>query len=75
MFDNEKLLNYIQRVERLEEIKLEVRSDIREIFIEAESEGFDPKAIKYLIKCRKMSPEDLAETDAINETYRKAINL
>lgn len=75
MFDNEKLLNYIQRVERLEEEKSNIQSDIREVFIEAESEGFDPKAIKYVIKCRKMSPEELAETDAINETYRKAINL
>lgn len=75
MIDSEILLNYIQRVERLEETKSEIQSDIREVFIEAESEGFDPKAIKYVIKCRKMEPEELAETDAINETYRKALNL
>lgn len=75
MIDNEILLNYIQRIERLEEIKQDLLSDIREVFIEAESDGFDPKAIKYVLKCRKMSPEELAETDAINETYRKAINL
>lgn len=49
---------YIERIERLEQEKKDVQQDIKEVYIEAKQNGFNKKAIKQVIKYRKMDPDE-----------------
>ena len=48
----DQLRQYIERVERLEEEKKALMSDIKDIFAEAKSSGFDPKTMRQVIRIR-----------------------
>ena len=52
----DQLKSIIERIERLEEEKSGIASDIKDIFAEAKGNGFDTKAIRTIIKLRKMRP-------------------
>ncbi|MBQ8677226.1 MAG: DUF2312 domain-containing protein [Alphaproteobacteria bacterium] len=71
----DRLLSIIERVERLEEEKKGISDDIRDIFAEAKSAGFDSKAIRAVIKLRKMNAADRDEQEYLVETYRKALGI
>ena len=71
----ERLRSIIERVENLEEDKAGILSDIRDIYAEAKSAGFDTKAIRAVIKLRKMNAADRDEQELLVETYRKALNI
>lgn len=71
----DRLLSIIERVERLEEEKKGISDDIRDIFAEAKSSGFDTKAIRAVIKLRKMNAADRDEQEYLVETYRKALGI
>ena len=73
--DTSRLLSIIERVERLNEEKKGIQCDINDIFAEAKSVGFDVKAIRAIIKLRKMNTADKDEQDFLLETYRKALNV
>ena len=73
--DSLRLEGIVERIERLEEEKKVISSDIRDIYAEAKSVGFDVKIIRKIIKLRSMSACDRDEQDFILETYRKALNL
>lgn len=71
----ERLRSLIERIERLEEEKKELQSDIRDIFAEAKSAGFDVKAMRTILKLRKMNDADRNEQEAVVETYRRALEI
>lgn len=71
----DRLRSLIERIERLEEEKAAIASDIRDIFAEAKSAGFDVKIIKTVIKLRKMNAADRDEQELLLETYRKALDI
>lgn len=71
----DRLRSLIERVERLEEEKKELNSDIRDIFAEAKNAGFDVKAMRTVLKLRKMKVADRNEQEAIVEIYRKALDM
>ena len=71
----DRLRSIIERVERLEDERKALGEDIRDIFTEAKSAGFDVKAIKQIIKLRKQDPADVEEQETILETYRRALGL
>lgn len=71
----DRLRSLIERIERLEKEKKGVQSDIRDIFAEAKSAGFDVKAMRAVIKLRKMNVADRDEQKLILDTYRKALDL
>lgn len=71
----DRLRSLIERVERLEEEKAALASDIRDIFAEAKSAGFDTKTMKTVIKLRKMEAADRDEAEFLLETYRKALDV
>lgn len=72
---SEDLRNYIDRVERLEENKTEVMEDIKTVYQEAKSAGFDPKTMKEIVKKRKMDAHDLEEQELLLELYKRAIGM
>ena len=73
--DSSRLTSLIERIERLEEEKKGIQSDIRDIFAEAKGVGFDVKIMKAIIKLRKMNQADRDEQEFLLETYRKALNV
>lgn len=70
-----RLRSLIERIERLEEERNGISSDIRDIFAEAKSAGFDTKIMKTVIKLRKMDAADRDEQEYLLETYRKALDI
>lgn len=71
----DRLRSLIERIERLEEEKKAISSDIRDIFAEAKSAGFDVKIMRAVIKLRKMNAADRDEQEFLLETYRKALDI
>ena len=71
----DRLRSLIERIERLEEEKKAISSDIRDIFAEAKSAGFDVKIMRAIIKLRKMNAADRDEQEFLLETYRKALDI
>jgi uncharacterized protein (UPF0335 family) len=73
--DSSRLNSLIERIERLEEEKKGIASDIRDIYAEAKGVGFDVKIMRTIIKLRKMNQADRDEQEFLLDTYRKALNV
>ena len=73
--DAERLLSYIERIQRIAEEKKALQNDIKEIFEEAKSANFDIKAMKKILKLRKMDETDRQEEEFILDTYKRALGL
>ena len=71
----DRLRNIIERVERLEEEKRALSSDIKDIMAEAKSAGFDTKIIRRLIKRRKQDSAKAEEEDTLFDTYGIALGM
>jgi uncharacterized protein (UPF0335 family) len=71
----ERLRSFIERIERLEEEKAALSADIREVFAEAKSTGFDTKIMRQVIKLRKMEVDDRQEQEHLLDLYKRAVGL
>ena len=69
----EKLRNYIARIERLEAEKAELAADIREVYAEIKSFGFDTKIARKVVARRKKDPNEIAEEDAMLDMYMEVV--
>lgn len=73
--NDERLRSLIERIERLEEGKKEFMADIRDVFAEAKSAGYDVKAMRTVLKLRKMNVADRDEQEFLVDAYRKALDI
>lgn len=71
----DQLKSIIGRVEKLEEEKTGIAADIRDVFAEAKGNGFDTKAIRTIIKMRKMDASEREEQETILDTYLHALGM
>jgi len=71
----DELKSFIERIERLAEERKALGDDQRAIFAEAKSKGFDPKSMRRIIKRRQKDANELAEDEAIDDTYAHAIGM
>jgi uncharacterized protein (UPF0335 family) len=71
----DQLRLFIERIERLEEEKKGISDDVRDVYAEAKSNGYDPKIMRAIVKLRKMETHTRQEQDALMETYRAALGL
>ncbi len=71
----DQLKSIIERVERLEEEKAGISADIRDVFAEAKGNGFDVKAIRQIIKLRKLEPSEREEQESVLDVYKRALGL
>lgn len=74
-FAAERLLSFIQRIERLIEEKKTIQADIKEVYAEAKSTGFDIKIMKRCIAERAMETSDRTEYYALLDTYLNALGM
>lgn len=71
----DQLRSIIERIEKLEEEKSAIGADIRDVFAEAKGNGFDVKAIRSIVKLRKMDAGEREEQETILDTYRRALGM
>jgi uncharacterized protein (UPF0335 family) len=69
----EELKSFIGRIERLEEDKAAVGTDLKEVYAEAKSSGFDTKALRKLIARRRKDARELEMEEGILSCYMDAI--
>jgi uncharacterized protein (UPF0335 family) len=65
----------VERIERLEEEKKAIADDVRDVYGEAKSRGFDTKTIRAIVRLRKMAVHDRQEAEALLEAYKVALGL
>lgn len=71
----DRLRGIVDRIERLEEERKALGADIRDIYSEAKSAGFDVKALRELIKIRKQDAARVEETETLLDVYRRALGM
>lgn len=68
-----RLRSIIERLERLEQDKQDVMSDMKEVFAEAKGEGYDVKTLRKVIRIRKQDKAKRQEEEAILDLYLSAL--
>ena len=71
----DQLRLFIERIERLEEEKKGIADDIRDVYAESKSNGYDTKTMRKIVALRRMESHQRQEADALLETYRTALGL
>ncbi len=71
----ERLRQFIERIERLEEERKALGADIREVYAEAKSVGFEPKIMRQVVKIRRMESHELEEQEALLDVYKHALGM
>jgi uncharacterized protein (UPF0335 family) len=74
-FAKDQLKALIERIERLEEEKKAIADDIRDVYAEGKGNGFDMKALRTVVKLRKLDTNERKEQEAILETYLHALGM
>lgn len=69
----DRLRSFIERVERLEEEKAAIMSDVKEVYAEAKGEGYDVKIMRQVVRLRKMDRADRQEQEALLDLYLSAL--
>lgn len=71
----DELRQFIERFEQLEVEKKEIADQQKEVMAEAKTRGYDTKVLRKIIALRKRKPDDVAEEDAILDTYKIALGM
>jgi uncharacterized protein (UPF0335 family) len=71
----DRLKSFIERIERLEEEKSAIAGDIKEVYSEAKSAGFETKIMRILVRLRKMDAQERSEQDQLLDVYKQAVGL
>ena len=72
---DDRLKSLIERVERLEEEKKALADDIKDIYAESKSVGFDVKIMRQIIRLRKMNEADRQEQESLLDTYTHGLGM
>ena len=73
--NKELLLSLIERIEKLNEDAAAIAADIKEIYKEAASQGYDPKYIRKCIALRKKDRDEIDEEDELMKMYRDLLGI
>ena len=71
----DQLRAFVERIERLEDEKAALATDIREVYAEAKAMGFDVKTLRTVIRLRKQDTQERQEQEAILATYMVALGM
>ncbi len=72
---SDRLRSFILRIEKLEESKASVMEDIKDVYGEAKSTGFEVKIIRQIVRLRKMDVEKRREQDELLDLYKSALGM
>lgn len=68
------LRSFVDRIERVSEERDDLGADLSEIYKEAKSAGFDKKALRNVVRARKMDPGARQEQDHLFAVYWGALH-
>jgi uncharacterized protein (UPF0335 family) len=71
----DRLRSLVERIERMEEERKAISSDIKDIYAEAKSAGFDVKVLRQLIRIRKLEAAEVEEQETMLDMYRRALGM
>ena len=71
----DQLRSFIERIERLEEEKKAISDDIKDIYAEAKGNGYDTKAMRAVVRLRKMDNNERQEMEALLDLYLHALGM
>ena len=74
-FAKDQLKAFVERIERLEEEKKATSDDIRDVYAEAKGTGFDTKALRTIVRLRKMDTDERREQAEVLDTYLHALGM
>ncbi len=74
-FAKDQLKAIIERIERLEEEKKATSDDIKDVYAEAKGNGFDIKALRSIVRLRKLDTDERREQQEVLETYMHALGM
>ncbi len=75
VINTENLVQLVNKIERIEQERIESSDLLKDAFNEAKSMGYDVKIIKHVLKLRKKDKDALAEEDTLIDLYRGALNI
>ena len=70
-----ELKAFIERIERLEEEKKALAGDLRDVYTEAKSQGFDTKVMRKIVALRRRDHAERKEEEAIMDLYLEALGM
>lgn len=71
----DQLREYVEQIERLNEAKDDIASDIRAVFTVAKAAGYDTKSLREVIRLRKQDAREREEQAHITATYMIALGM
>ena len=70
-----ELRQFVERIERLEAEKKSIADQIREVYAESKSRGYDQKALRAIVGLRKLDKDQIDEQEAVLEMYKDALGM
>src|SRR6185437_2962110 len=74
-FAKDQLKAFVERIERLEEDKKATSDDSRDVYAEAKGTGFDTKALRSIVRLRKLDTDERREQQEVLDTYLHALGM
>ena len=71
----DRLRSIVDRIERLEQERKALGDDIKDIYSEAKSAGFDVKVLRQIIRLRKQEAAEVEEQETLLDLYRRALGM
>ena len=71
----DRLKSFVERIEKLEEERQALSSDIRDVYSEAKGVGYDIKTLRTIIALRKKNAADRAEQETLLDVYKHALGM
>lgn len=71
----DQIKSIVERIERLEEDKKTISDDIRDVYVESKSQGYDVKALRTIVRMRKQDANERQEQEALLESYMHALGM
>lgn len=72
---NGQLKALTERINRLEDEKKTISDDIRDCYAEGKGQGFNPKALRIVVRRQRADAKKAAELEADVDAYMVALGL
>lgn len=72
---NGQLQSITERINRLEDEKKTIADDIRDVYAEAKGNGFNPKALRVIVRKQRADAKKAAELAADVDAYMAALGM
>lgn len=71
----DQLRAFIERIQRLEDEAKTIKEDIKDVFGEAKSMGFDVKIMRMVLRILKQDKDERMEQESVLDTYLQALGI